>query len=118
MPGPRRKNKSVSMFSHEFITTNHGDIISCVCMLFMVGLMFKVLYNMDYSNYNLLHFRIAKKQFRTFHLNFSLCLRSLRRRKSLLEHSSRRSTTLPKPATVCKSCIYLNKSVVEVIIIV
>ncbi|XP_001632163.2 translocating chain-associated membrane protein 1 [Nematostella vectensis] len=42
MPGRRNKNKNAPVFSHEFIITNHGDIVSCVCMVFMIGLMFQV----------------------------------------------------------------------------
>ena len=38
----RKKGKNPPILSHEFIITNHGDIVSCICMVFMVGLMFQV----------------------------------------------------------------------------
>ncbi|KAK3699550.1 hypothetical protein QZH41_003927 [Actinostola sp. cb2023] len=42
MPGRRKSAKNAPIFSHEFIITNHGDIVSCICMVFMIGLMFQV----------------------------------------------------------------------------
>jgi translocating chain-associated membrane protein 1 len=38
----RTKKASPPYFSHEFIITNHGDIMSCILMLIVVGLMFQV----------------------------------------------------------------------------
>jgi translocating chain-associated membrane protein 1 len=35
-------NKAMSYLSHEFIIKNHGDIATCLCMVFIVGLMFQV----------------------------------------------------------------------------
>lgn len=35
-------NKPVSYLSHEFVIQNHGDIATCLCMVFIVGLMFQV----------------------------------------------------------------------------
>jgi len=35
-------SKNVPYLSHEFIIQNHGDIITCVFMVFIVGLMFQV----------------------------------------------------------------------------
>jgi len=42
--GFRRKagSKTVPYFSQEFIIQNHGDIATCVCMVFIAGLMFQV----------------------------------------------------------------------------
>uniref|UniRef100_A0A0X3Q1X9 Translocating chain-associated membrane protein n=1 Tax=Schistocephalus solidus TaxID=70667 RepID=A0A0X3Q1X9_SCHSO len=37
----RKKNKNSSYFSHEFIIENHGDIVSVVAMVFIVGMLFK-----------------------------------------------------------------------------
>lgn len=37
-----KKTKSPPILSHEFVIQNHGDIVSCVCMFFMLGLMFQV----------------------------------------------------------------------------
>ncbi|KAI5750428.1 hypothetical protein M8J76_015524 [Diaphorina citri] len=35
----RKPNKNVPIFSHEFIIQNHADIVSCVAMVFVIGLM-------------------------------------------------------------------------------
>lgn len=40
--GLRKKNKSPPVFSHEFIVQNHADIVSCVAMVFLLGLMFEM----------------------------------------------------------------------------
>ena len=37
-----KKGKSPPFLSQEFIIQNHGDIVSCMCMVVMVGLMFQV----------------------------------------------------------------------------
>jgi len=37
-----RKTKSPPVLSHEFIIQNHGDIVSCVAMVIVMGLMFQV----------------------------------------------------------------------------
>jgi len=34
-------SKQVPYLSHEFIIQNHGDIATCACMVFIVGLMFQ-----------------------------------------------------------------------------
>ncbi|KAK6167765.1 hypothetical protein SNE40_021720 [Patella caerulea] len=40
---PRRnKSKNPPIFSHEFVIQNHADIVSCVAMVFVIGLMFQV----------------------------------------------------------------------------
>lgn len=36
------KKNSPPILSHEFIIQNHGDIISCVIMVIMIGFMFQV----------------------------------------------------------------------------
>lgn len=38
----RKSNKNPPIFSHEFIIQNHADIVSCVVMVFLVGLMVQV----------------------------------------------------------------------------
>lgn len=38
----RKPNKSPPIFSHEFVIQNHADIVSCVVMVFLVGLMVQV----------------------------------------------------------------------------
>lgn len=38
----RPGSKAASYLSHEFIIQNHGDIATCICMIFVVGLMFQV----------------------------------------------------------------------------
>uniref|UniRef100_A0A667YJI6 Translocating chain-associated membrane protein n=1 Tax=Myripristis murdjan TaxID=586833 RepID=A0A667YJI6_9TELE len=41
--GVRKKtNKNPPVLSHEFIIQNHADIVSCVAMVFLLGLMFEV----------------------------------------------------------------------------
>ncbi|MBN3276993.1 TR1L1 protein, partial [Polyodon spathula] len=41
--GIRKKtNKNPPVFSHEFIIQNHADIVSCVAMVFLLGLMFEI----------------------------------------------------------------------------
>jgi translocating chain-associated membrane protein 1 len=35
-------NKIVPYLSHEFIIQNHGDIATCACMVFIIGLMFQI----------------------------------------------------------------------------
>lgn len=37
----RPGTKAIPYLSHEFIIQNHGDIATCVCMVFIVGLMFQ-----------------------------------------------------------------------------
>ncbi|XP_076637194.1 translocating chain-associated membrane protein 1 [Colletes latitarsis] len=37
--GRKSSNKNPPIFSHEFIIQNHGDIVSCVAMIFVTGLM-------------------------------------------------------------------------------
>ncbi|XP_043197025.1 translocating chain-associated membrane protein 1-like isoform X2 [Amphibalanus amphitrite] len=41
-PKGRKSAKSPPIFSHEFIIQNHEDIVSCIAMVFIVGLMFQV----------------------------------------------------------------------------
>ena len=41
---PGTSGKAMSYLSHDFIIKNHGDIATCVCMVFIVGLMFQVNY--------------------------------------------------------------------------
>lgn len=38
----RKSNKNVPILSHEFVIQNHADIVSCVAMVFVVGLMVQV----------------------------------------------------------------------------
>ena len=41
MPLRRPKsNKNPPIFSHEFVIQNHADIVSCIAMVFIIGLMF------------------------------------------------------------------------------
>ncbi|CAD1469552.1 unnamed protein product, partial [Heterotrigona itama] len=40
--GRKNSNKNLPIFSHEFIIQNHGDIVSCVAMIFVTGLMVQV----------------------------------------------------------------------------
>jgi len=38
----RTSSKNPPIFSHEFVIQNHADIVACVAMVFVVGLMFQV----------------------------------------------------------------------------
>uniref|UniRef100_A0A646QE16 Translocating chain-associated membrane protein n=1 Tax=Hemiscolopendra marginata TaxID=943146 RepID=A0A646QE16_9MYRI len=38
----RSSSKNPSILSHEFVIQNHADIVSCVAMIFVIGLMFQV----------------------------------------------------------------------------
>jgi translocating chain-associated membrane protein 1 len=38
-PVRKNSNKNPPILSHEFIIQNHADIVSCVAMVFVVGLM-------------------------------------------------------------------------------
>ncbi|MBN3295222.1 TR1L1 protein, partial [Amia calva] len=38
----KKSNKNPPVLSHEFIIQNHADIVSCVAMVFLLGLMFEV----------------------------------------------------------------------------
>uniref|UniRef100_A0A4W3J2X4 Translocating chain-associated membrane protein n=1 Tax=Callorhinchus milii TaxID=7868 RepID=A0A4W3J2X4_CALMI len=40
--GLRKKNKNPAVLSHEFVIQNHADIVSCVAMVILLGLMFEV----------------------------------------------------------------------------
>ncbi|KAL2734204.1 translocating chain-associated membrane protein 1 [Vespula squamosa] len=40
--GRKNSNKNPPIFSHEFIIQNHADIVSCVAMVFVIGLMIQV----------------------------------------------------------------------------
>ncbi|KAG0724286.1 Translocating chain-associated membrane protein 1-like 1 [Chionoecetes opilio] len=41
LKGVRRANKNPAILSHEFVIQNHADIVSCVAMVFVLGLMFQ-----------------------------------------------------------------------------
>jgi len=38
----KKKVKTPNFFTHEFVIQNHADIVACVAMVFVVGLMFQV----------------------------------------------------------------------------
>merc|ERR1719150_976785 len=40
--GRKSNSKNPPIFSHEFVIQNHPDIVACVAMVFVVGLMFQV----------------------------------------------------------------------------
>ncbi|XP_061545334.1 translocating chain-associated membrane protein 1-like 1-like isoform X1 [Phycodurus eques] len=40
--GFRKKNKSPPALSHEFVIQNHADMVSCLAMIILLGLMFEV----------------------------------------------------------------------------
>lgn len=47
--GARPKKPAPPYFSHEFIITNHGDIISCVLMVLLAGLFFQPTYSYSHT---------------------------------------------------------------------
>jgi translocating chain-associated membrane protein 1 len=40
----RKSGKTPPYLSHEFVIKNHGDIVTCIVMVFIVGMMFQVTY--------------------------------------------------------------------------
>lgn len=40
--GRKNSNKNPPIFSHEFMIQNHADIVSCIAMVFVIGLMVQV----------------------------------------------------------------------------
>jgi translocating chain-associated membrane protein 1 len=42
-PGSKKDKKNPPILSHEFVIQNHADIVSCVAMVFVVGLMVQVI---------------------------------------------------------------------------
>lgn len=41
LKGIRRSNKNPPILSHEFVIQNHADIVSCIAMVFVLGLIFQ-----------------------------------------------------------------------------
>jgi len=39
----KKGTKNPPIFSQEFIITNHADIVACIAMVFVMGLMFQVI---------------------------------------------------------------------------
>ena len=40
--GARKSTKNPPILSHEFMIQNHADIVSCIAMVFVLGLMVQV----------------------------------------------------------------------------
>ncbi len=53
--GFRKKNKSPPVLSHEFVIQNHADMVSCVAMVVLLGLMFEVIISDRYLLLNSIH---------------------------------------------------------------
>uniref|UniRef100_A0A8C4Q1L3 TLC domain-containing protein n=1 Tax=Eptatretus burgeri TaxID=7764 RepID=A0A8C4Q1L3_EPTBU len=51
----KKKNKNPAVFSHEFFIQNHADIMSCVAMLVIIGLMFEATADAAFSFITLQH---------------------------------------------------------------
>lgn len=66
-PGLGRKSpKNPPILSHEFVIQNHADIVSCIAMVFVIGLMLQVgKYQFDFSSFcfHLTKQNIYKKKF-------------------------------------------------------
>jgi translocating chain-associated membrane protein 1 len=41
--GSKKDKKNPPILSHEFVIQNHADIVSCIAMVFVVGLMMQVI---------------------------------------------------------------------------
>lgn len=52
----RKANKNPPILSHEFVIQNHADIVSCVVMVFLVGLMVQVSVGRCHVNQNCIPF--------------------------------------------------------------
>lgn len=50
--GFRKKNKSPPVLSHEFVIQNHADMVSCLAMVILLGLMFEVLCHLSSFHYS------------------------------------------------------------------
>jgi len=46
---PRKPTKNPSFLSHEFVIQNHADIVSCVAMVFVIGLMIQATSALAYT---------------------------------------------------------------------
>ncbi|KAE8751052.1 hypothetical protein FOCC_FOCC002137 [Frankliniella occidentalis] len=46
---PRKPTKNPSFLSHEFFIQNHADIVSCVAMVFVIGLMIQATSSLAYT---------------------------------------------------------------------
>jgi translocating chain-associated membrane protein 1 len=42
LKGRKSSNKNAPILSHEFFIQNHADIVSCIAMVFVIGLMVQV----------------------------------------------------------------------------
>jgi translocating chain-associated membrane protein 1 len=40
--GRKSSNKNPPFLSHEFVIQNHADIVSCIALVFVIGLMIQV----------------------------------------------------------------------------
>lgn len=53
--GSKKDKKNPPILSHEFVIQNHADIVSCVAMVFVVGLMMQVSYHSFKSKISIVH---------------------------------------------------------------
>jgi translocating chain-associated membrane protein 1 len=42
LKGRKSSSKNPPILSHEFVIQNHADIVSCIAMVFVIGLMVQV----------------------------------------------------------------------------
>jgi translocating chain-associated membrane protein 1 len=42
LKGRKTSSKNPPILSHEFVIQNHADIVSCIAMVFVIGLMVQV----------------------------------------------------------------------------
>jgi hypothetical protein len=65
-PFGKKDKKNPPILSHEFVIQNHADIVSCVAMVFVVGLMMQV--SSGILEVNLAHVAMSHKL--TYHIYF------------------------------------------------
>lgn len=66
----KKDKKNPPILSHEFVIQNHADIVSCVAMVFVVGLMMQVSFNV--LSPLLIDFRQLRDYLIKFHINSTL----------------------------------------------
>ncbi|GAA52512.1 translocating chain-associated membrane protein 1 [Clonorchis sinensis] len=57
----RKKSKNPPYFSHEFVITNHGDIVSFVAMIIVIGLLYKGTHSLS-SNFVFIQHNVTDEE--------------------------------------------------------
>ena len=72
-----KTTKNPPILSHEFMIQNHADIVSCVAMVFVVGLMFQVRWFPDSCQLVVLTLRTERSRAHSPSRRLSLCHKQL-----------------------------------------